>query len=225
MNGQASPWSPGLAGVPQGSIVGLFFLIYINDQSHNLSSTAKLFADDTSVFSVVHDIDSCTKQLNDDLKKISDWADQWEMSFNPNLSKQAREVIFSRKSSRVDHPSVTFNNSSVARTSCQKHLGLYLDEKLNFSHHIKEKISKACKGIGVIRKLHYVLPRHSVLTIYKSFIRPHLDHDDVIYDQPNNQAFSIKLEAVQYNAALGIAGGTYLSVTKVRNELKQPKTI
>ena len=84
------------------------------------------------------------------------------MSFNPDLSKQAREVIFSCKSSRVDHPSVTFNNSSVARTSCQKHLGLYLDERLNFSHHIKEKISK---GIGVIRKLHYVLTRHSLLTI------------------------------------------------------------
>ena len=103
------------------------------------------------------------------------------MSFNPDLSKQAREVIFSRKSSRVDHPSVTFNNSSVARTSCQKHLGLYLDEKLNFSHHIKEKISKACTGIGVIGKLHYVLHWRSLLIIYNSFIRPHLDYDN-IYD-------------------------------------------
>ena len=104
------------------------------------------------------------------------------MSFNPDLSKQAQEVIFSRKASRVDHPVVTFNNSPVARTPCQKHLGLYLDERLNFSHHIKEKISKACKGIGVIRKLHYILPRHSLLTIYKSFIRPHLDYGDIIYD-------------------------------------------
>ena len=76
-------------------------------------------------------------------------------------------MIFSRKASRVDHPVVTFNNSPVARTPCQKHLGLYLDERLNFSHHIKEKISKACKGIGVIRNLHYILPRHSLLTIYK----------------------------------------------------------
>ena len=159
----------------------LFFLIYINDLCHNLSSTVKLFADDTSVFSIVHDIDSSTKQLNDDLKKISDWAYQWKMSFNPDLSKQAREVIFSCKSSRVDHPSVTFNNSSVARTSYQKHLGLHLDEKLNFSHHIKEKISKACKGIRVIRKLHYVLPRLSLLTIYNSFTRPHLDYGDIIY--------------------------------------------
>ena len=128
------------------------------------------------------------------------------MSFNPDLSKQAQEVIFSRKASRVDHPVVTFNNSPLAHTPCQKHLGLYLDERLNFSHHIKEKISKACKGIGVIRKLHHILPRHSLLTIYKTFIRPHLDYGNIIYDQPNNQAFSNKLEAVQYNAALAITG-------------------
>ena len=89
---------------------------------------------------------------------------------------------------------------------CQKHLGLYLDERLNFIHHIKEKIYKACKGIGVIRKLHSILPRHSLLTIYKSFIRPLLDYGDIIYDQLNNQAFSNKLEAVQYNAALAITG-------------------
>ena len=136
----------------------------------------------------------------------SDWAYQWKMSFNPDLSKQAQEVIFSRKASRVDHPVVTFNNSPVARTPYQKHLGLYLGERLNFNHQIKEKISKAFKGIGVIRKLHYILPRHSLLTIYKSFIRPHLDYGDIIYDQPNNQAFSNKLEAVQYNAASAITG-------------------
>ena len=87
----------------------------------------------------------------------------------------------------------------------QKHLDLYLDERLNFSYHIKEKISKACKGIGVI-KLHYVLTRHSLLTVYKSFLKHHLDYFHIIYDQPNNQAFSNKLEAVQYNVALAITG-------------------
>ena len=90
MNSQASSWSPVLPEVPQGSILGpLFFLIYINDLSHNLSSTTKLFADGSSAFFIVHDIDQSTKQLNDDLKKISDWAYRWEMSFNPDLSKQA----------------------------------------------------------------------------------------------------------------------------------------
>ena len=90
MNGQASSWSPVLARVPQGSILGpLLFLIYMSDLSHNLSSTAKLFADGTSVFFIVHDIDQSRKQLNDDLKKISDWTYQWGISFNPDLSKQA----------------------------------------------------------------------------------------------------------------------------------------
>ena len=68
-------WSPMLAVEVKESILGtLLFLIYINDLSHNLLSTAKLFVDDTSVFSIVHGISSSTKQLHDDLKKISDWA-------------------------------------------------------------------------------------------------------------------------------------------------------
>ena len=59
---------------------------------------------------------------------------------------------------------------------------MHLDEKLNFNHHINEKIGKANKGIGLIRKLAHVLPRQSLITIYKSFIRPHLDSGDIIYD-------------------------------------------
>ena len=54
--------------------------------------------------------------------------------------------------------------------------------KLNFKLHTKEKISKAMKGIGIIRKLSNVLPIKSLITIYKSFVRPHLDYGDLIYD-------------------------------------------
>ena len=64
------------------------------------------------------------------------------MLFNPDLTKEAQEIIFSRKNIKTDHPIVYFNEVPVA---CQKHLGMYLDEKLNFSHHINEKIAKANK--------------------------------------------------------------------------------
>ena len=87
-----------------------------------------------------------------------------------------------------------------------KYLGLFLDQKLKFSEHIDDKISKITKGINVLRKLCLVLPRSSLLTIYKSFIRPHLDYADVVYDQPNINSLSEKIESIQYNAALAITG-------------------
>ena len=76
------------------------------------------------------------------------------------------------------------------------------------------------KGIGFLQKLHSILLRTSLVTIYKLFIRLHLDYGDVVYDQPSNDAFSNKLETVQYNAALAITGaikGT--SCEKLHQEL------
>ena len=61
-------------------------------------------------------------------------------------------------------------------------------------------------GVGSIKKLREILPHNSLLTIYKSIVRSHLDYGDVIFDQPNNQSPSDKVEAVQYNAALAING-------------------
>ena len=51
-------------------------------------------------------------------------------------------------------------------------------------------MSKAMKGIGIIQKLNKILSRHSLITIYKSFVRPHLDYGDIIDDQPNNESFT-----------------------------------
>ena len=87
------------------------------------------------------------------------------MNFNPDLSKQVQEVIFSRKTVKVSHPSITFNTVPVARTACQKHLGLHLDEKLNFHDHINAKTLKANEGIGIIKRCSNTLPRKFLLII------------------------------------------------------------
>ena len=207
LNGQSSPWLDVKAGVPQGSVLGpLLFLIYINDLPENLISVSKLFADDTSIFSTVHDIVKSSEDLNKDLDTVKDWAFQWRMNFNPDPNKQATEVVFSRKKKTDNHPTLYFNESPVATAPRQKHLGLILDEKLTFSHHLHDKISKANKGIGVIKRLYNYLPRKSLLIIYKSYIRPHLDYGDIIYDQPHNDSFCRMIESVQYNASLAITG-------------------
>ena len=112
-------------------------MIYINDLSNNLESEVKLFADDTSIFSIVHDNDLSTRELENDLNKIQEWAYQWKMSFNPDASKQAQEVIFSRKNNKPHHPTLHFNQSEVKQTDSQKHLGVILDKKLNFNQHLK----------------------------------------------------------------------------------------
>ena len=82
LNGQYSSWASVKEGVPQGSILGpLFFLIFINDLSDNLVLSPKLFADDTSLFSVVQDITLSANNLNDNLKKISKLKFQWKNEF------------------------------------------------------------------------------------------------------------------------------------------------
>ena len=207
LNGQYSSWKNIEAGVPQGSILGpLFFLIYINDLSENLVTNPKLFADDTSLFSIVHDLNSTADNLNQDLAKINDWAYQWKMNFNPDPTKQAQEVIFSRKNKKQIHPPLHFNKNLVQQTDLQKHLGLHLDPKLDFQEHLKKVIAKVNKPTALLRKLRTILPRPTLLTIYKAFIRPHLDYGDSIYDQAYNDSFHQKLESIQYNAALAITG-------------------
>ena len=139
---------------------------------------------------------------------------KWKTSFNPDFTKQAQEVIFCRKLIRPIHALIKFSNLPVQNASSQKHLGLMLDEKLNFEYHLKEKRVKFNK------KLQNRLPRQVLLAIYKSLVRPHLDSGDIIYDQTNNESFCQKLESYQYNAALAITGairGT--SQTKIYKKL------
>ena len=77
-----------------------------------------------------------------------------------------------------------FSNSSIKHLKVIKTNAL----TLNSSHY---------KTIGIIRKLQNVLPRLTLLTIYKSFIRPHLDYGDIIYEKAFNEFFHVKLESLQ----------------------------
>ena len=207
LNGQSSSWTNFNAGVPQGSLLGpLLFLIYINDLSDGLSSNAKLFPDDTSLFSVVQDINTSAIELSKDLKKINNCVFQWKMTFNPDRSKQTQEIIFRRKLKKVTHPPLLFNNSNVSQVNTQEHLEVILDVKLTLEEHLKNVFNKTNKTIGLLRKLSNLLPRQVFVTIYKVFVRPHLDYSDLLYDQAFNNSFHAKIESIQYKTCLAITG-------------------
>ena len=185
LNGKGSDWAPILSGVPQGSVLGpLLFLIFINDLEVGILSQIKFFADDTSLYSVVKDPEKSARELNHDLEVINNWANQWKMSFNPDPTKPAEEILFSHKRNPVVHPPLYFNGVEVKRVSEHKHLGLVLDPLLNFAAHFKEKIAKARKGIGLIKHLRSYLPTNVLDQIYKMHVRSHLDYCDFIYHIP-----------------------------------------
>ena len=106
------------------------------------------------------------------------------MSFNPEPSKQVVEILFSQKKIKVNHPPLFFNGTIVDKVNEHTHLGLTLDSKLTFSKHINDKINKSRKLLGVLKFLSLYIPLHTLIQIYKMYIRPHLDYCDIIYHIP-----------------------------------------
>ena len=100
------------------------------------------------------------------------------MIFNPHASKHAQEIVFSRKASASNHGAVYFNNVPVVRENIQKHVSWFLDSKLNFFDHTNETIKKATKWVNVMRKMN-LLYKLDLLTVYKSFVRPHLHYGEL----------------------------------------------
>ena len=98
------------------------------------------------------------------------------MIFNPDPNKQAQAVIFSWKLNKPNDPLLNFNNTVVIQSTNHKHLGIILDTKLDFQEHLKDKLSRISKAIGLLRKL------------------------------PHNSSFHQNLEKNQYNSALAITG-------------------
>ena len=116
LNGQSLSWGDISAGVPQGSTLEpSFFLVHINDLTAALKCNVKLFADDTSLFTVVEDSNTAANDMNHGLELISQWAYDWKMSFNPDPQKEAVELVFSKKKIEIHHPVIRFDNIPVTK--------------------------------------------------------------------------------------------------------------
>ena len=165
--------------------------------------------------------------------QINQWVFQSKISFNPDPSKQVQEIIFSRKTKNISHPSLCFDNSIVLQSPHKKHIVIFLDAQLTFEGQLTVITTKINKTFRLLRKLQNILPRSRLMTIYRAFVsqnvlsrkdiqtfRPHLDYGDVIYDEAYNKTFHRKLESIQYNVCLALSGVIRgLSIERLYQEL------
>ncbi|MCG8045232.1 MAG: reverse transcriptase domain-containing protein [Candidatus Thiodiazotropha endolucinida] len=199
--GFKSTWLNTTAGVPQGSVLGPYlFLLYVNDIVDNLESNIRLFADDTTLFAVVENEDS-VRILNDDLHKITKWADDWCVILNPNKTKS---MTFTRKR-ETNWPHVKVNNTVLNDDRHHTHLGLTLSSDGTWNEHINAIYSKAAYRLNLLRMLKYDLDRNSLNRFYIAFIRPILEYGNIIWDNCTKQQGDL-LESIQKDAARIVTG-------------------
>ena len=215
--GGMSGWSYIKAGVPQGSILGpLMFLVYINDIVSEVSANIRLFADDTSLYIIVDHPQRAADILQDDISKISDWANSWLVTFNP---QKTESLLISRKTNKPHHPTLFMLNESIAEVDSHKHLGIFLSSDGSWHDHINYIKNKAWQRINIMRKLKHNLDRKSLEIIYTSFIRPILEYADVIWDNCS-QYEKQELEKIQHEAARIATGATKLvSIIELYKEI------
>ena len=137
VDGCESSYAPVLSGVPQGTVLGpTLFLIYINDIADNTTSTIKLFADDCLVYRDISSPDDRSK-LQKDLDTLVRWSDTWQMSFNIKKC----HVMHVTRSTKKEHQ-YTMRGQPLTSVDHHPYLGVELDNKMTFNHHIDRQTSK-----------------------------------------------------------------------------------
>lgn len=153
-----------VCGVPQGSILGpALFLLFINDLC-NVSNTANfiLFADDTNIFQTGSSINELCKSVSEELAKLDTWFKVNRLSLNVN---KTNFMIFTNNAINCD-PKVNINGSEIERVFNTKFLGVIIDSKLTWIHHIKHIKGKVAKNLSVMHKVKHLLHQKALHTLY-----------------------------------------------------------
>ena len=155
--------------------------------------------------------------MNKDLTDIAKWADQWLMKFD---AQKTALVTFSSKQNKFRYPPLNFRNIVLHESDSHKHLGVTLSQNLSWKKHITSVASRGRKQLGILQTLKYRVPRNTLINLYNSFVRSHLEYASVVWDGCSLSE-SIQIEQVQYNAGLICTGGMKgSSGTLVREELQ-----
>ena len=197
-NGELSEFKPVKSGVPQGSILGpVLFTLYVNDIPSELDTFISMYADDTKLYTAITS-ESSVASLKSDLKKLEAWALLMQMKFHPlkckimHLGKDNPKTAYQMKT-----PDGNYHN--LEETEVEKDLGVEVDNKLKFSHHVQTKVNKANKVLGCLKHTFKYLTKDIFPMLYKSLVRPHLEYASCIWS-PQLKRDQDALERVQRRA-------------------------
>ena len=178
LNGVTSDWASVLARIQQGSILGpLLFLIYINDIVNGITSSIRLFVDDTSLYIVVDNPVNAAYLLNSYLDTISKWAADWLVDFNP---AKKTSVLITRKLQPQLHPPLEMNSITLNETYGHKHLGITFSSSYTWSKHINNITETAWKRLNIIRAHKFKISRLVLEKLYTAHVRSLLEYSDSV---------------------------------------------
>ena len=196
---EKSEWEIVKSGIPQGSVLGpLMFVIFINDLPDAVSSTIKIFADDTKIYRKVNN-DEDREILQNDINKLQEWAQTWQLHFNASKCKVMHKGYNNKYSN------YNIDNKQLQKVSDEKDLGVTVDRELKFHKHVSQAVSKANQVLGIAKSMFSVLDKDTFPLVYKGQVRPHLEYRNIIW-HPHYVADIIKVESVQRRATKLIPG-------------------
>ncbi len=201
VEGETSPIAPVTSGVPQGTVLGpLLFLVYINDLPQSVSSIARLFADDSLLYRRIRSALDTTI-IQQDLNKLQQWENDWQMSFNPSKCEVIR---ISRKRNPIK-ATYHIHGHDLATVKTGKYLGVSISDNLTWNAHIDDKTKKANNTLGFLRRNIARCPKTIKHQCYTSLVRPIVEYASAVWD-PHTSKNITQLEAVQRRAARFVVG-------------------
>ena len=196
LEGQTSEEVEVDSGVPQGSVLGpSMFLFYVNDLSDSLSSSVRLFADDTIIYLTIQSEDD-TNQLQGDLDKLAEWSKAWSMELN---TEKCQVITVTRNHTVVNHQ-YRLNDTILKSVTSAKYLGVTLTSDLTWNTHITNICQKANKSLGFLRRNLQIHSTKLKEMAYKTLVRPLVEYSASVWD-PYSDRNIHQLEMVQRRAA------------------------